>query len=91
MLKSVLGTTALFLKNIGRVEAFLFIEFIAMTVHALVEREVRHAMHREGIMKLDLYPKERKCKASKAARVFDVFENLQRHILRGEDGEVGLD
>jgi transposase len=88
MLKSVLGTTPLFLKNIGRGEAFLFMEFIAMTAHALVEREVRHAMHREGITKLDLYPEERECKAPTAARVFDVFENLQRHILRAEDGEV---
>lgn len=55
MLKSVLDTTPMFLKNIGRVEAFLFMEFIAMTVHALVERELRHAMEREGITKLYLY------------------------------------
>ncbi|MFH1007176.1 MAG: hypothetical protein V1800_06710, partial [Candidatus Latescibacterota bacterium] len=52
MLKSVLATTPVFLKNIGRVEALLFMEFIAMTVHALVEREIRHAMQREGITKL---------------------------------------
>lgn len=88
MLKSVLGTTPVFLKNIGRVEAFLFMEFIAMTVHALVERELRHAMEREGITKLYLYPEERECRAPTAARVFDVFGNLQRHILRGDDGEV---
>ena len=88
MLKSVLGTTPVFLKNIGRVEAFLFMEFIAMTVHALVERDLRHAMEREGITKLYLYPEERECKAPTAARVFDVLGNLQRHILRGEDGEV---
>ena len=88
MLKSVLGTTPVFLKNIGRVEAFLFMEFIAMTVHALVERELRQAMEREGITKLYLYPEERECKAPTAARVFEVLGNLQRHILRGEDGEV---
>ena len=88
MLKSVLGTTPVFLKNIGRVEAFLFMEFIAMTVHALVERELRQAMEREGITELYLYPEKRECKAPTAARVFDVLGNLQRHILRGEDGEV---
>jgi transposase len=88
MLKSVLGTTPVFLKNIGRVEAFLFMEFIAMTVHALVERELRRAMEREGITKLDLYPEERECSAPTAARVFDVLATLQRHILRAEDGEV---
>jgi transposase len=86
MLKSVLGATPVFLKNIGRVEAFLFMEFLAMTVHALVERELRHAMERQGITKLYLYPEQRECTAPTAARVFDVFANLQRHILRGEDG-----
>jgi transposase len=87
MLKSVLGTTPLFLKNIGRVEAFLFLEYIAMTVHALIERELRKAMEREGIKKLPLYPEERECKAPTAARVIEVFGNLQRHILSGEKGQ----
>ncbi len=88
MLKSVLGTTPVFLKNIGRVEAFLFMEFLAMTVHALVERELRRAMEREGTEKLFLYPEDRDCKAPTAARVFEVFGSMQRHILRQEDGEV---
>jgi transposase len=87
MLKSVLGTTPLFLKNIGRVEAFLFLEYIAMTVHALIERELRIAMKREGIKKLPLYPEERDCTAPTAARVIEVFEKLQRHILSGEQGQ----
>jgi transposase len=87
MLKSVLRTTPLFLKNIGRVEAFLFLEYIAMTVHALIERELRTAMKREGIKKLPLYPEERDCTAPTAARVIEVFENLQRHILSGEEGQ----
>jgi transposase len=87
MLKSVLGTTPLFLKNIGRVEAFLFLEYIAMTVHALIERELRKAMEREGIKKLPLYPEERECKAPTAARVIEVFGNLQRHILSGVGGQ----
>ena len=87
MLKSVLGTTPLFLKNIGRVEAFLFLEYIAMTVHALIERELRTAMQRVGIKKLPLYPEERECKAPTAARVIEVFGNLQRHILSGEAGQ----
>ena len=87
MLKSVLGTTPLFLKNIGRVEAFLFLEYIAMTVHALIERELRKAMKREGIEQLPLYPEERECKAPTAARVIEVFGSLQRHILSGEEGQ----
>ena len=88
MLKSVLGTTPLFLKNVGRVEAFLFMEFIAMTVHALVERALRQAMVTKGVEHLYLYPEERECRAPTAARVFEVFANLQRHILLDDNGKV---
>ena len=57
-------------------------------MHALVERELRQAMEREGITELYLYPEKRECKAPTAARVFDVLGNLEHHILRGEYGEV---
>ena len=81
MLKTVLAATPVFLKNVARVEAFLFLEYVAMTVHALVEREVRQAMQRQGVKKLALYPEERACEAPTAARVFEVFGTLQRHVL----------
>jgi len=82
MLKTVLAATPVFLKNIGRVEAFLFLEYVAMTVHALVERELRQAMQREGVKRLALYPEERDCEAPTTARVFEVFGTLQRHVLQ---------
>jgi hypothetical protein len=69
-------------------EAFLFVEFLAMTAHALVERELRRAMERKGTEKLYLYPEDSNCKAPAAARVFEVFASVQRHILRQQDGEV---
>jgi len=81
MLKTVLAATPVFLKNVGRVEAFLFLEYVAMTVHALVERELRQAMQRQGVKKLALYPEERECEAPTAARVFEVFGTLQHHVL----------
>ena len=46
-----------------------------------MERELRQAMEGEGVKKLPLYPEERECKAPTAARVFEVFGTLQRHIL----------
>jgi transposase len=82
MLKTVLAATPMFLKNVARVEAFLFLEYVALTVHALVERELRQAMQQQGVKKLALYPEERECKAPTAARVFEVFAPLQRHELR---------
>ena len=87
MLKTVLEAAPLWLKNVGRVEALLFLEYVALTVHALVERELRQAMEREGVKKLPLYPEERECEAPTAARVFEVFAELQRHIL-SKAGEV---
>jgi transposase len=81
MLKTVLAATPMFLKNVARVEAFLFLEYVALTVHALVEREVRQAMQQQGVKKLALYPEERECEAPTAARVFEVFAPLQRHEL----------
>ena len=44
-------------------------------------------MEREGVKKLPLYPEERECEAPTAARVFEVFAELQRHIL-SKAGEV---
>jgi len=81
MLKTVLEAAPMWLKNVDRVEALLFLEYVALTVHALVERELRQAMEGEGVKKLPLYPEERECKAPTAARVFEVFGTLQRHIL----------
>jgi transposase len=81
MLKTVLAATPMFLKNVARVEALLFLEYVALTVHALVERELRQAMQQQGVKKLALYPEERECEAPTAARVFEVFAPLQRHEL----------
>ena len=87
MLKTVLETTPVFLKNVGRLEAFLFLEYIALTVHALMERELRQAMKREGLKMLPLYPEERECEAPTAVRVFEVFQAFQRHEL-SEGGTI---
>jgi len=54
---------------------------IALLVHALLEREVRRGMMREGIDCLPLYTEERECKAPSTERVLDVFAPLQRHRL----------
>lgn len=81
LLKNVLEATPVFLKSVARLEAFLFLEYVAMTVHALIERELRAGMAREKIEQLPIYPEERDCKAPTAARVFETFGALQRHFL----------
>ena len=81
-LKSVQDIAPVWLKNIGRIEALLFVYFIALLVHALLEREVRKAMAREKIDRLPLYPEERECRYPSTERILDLFAPLQRHRLR---------
>jgi hypothetical protein len=73
-------------------EAFLCVYFFALLAEALLERELRRAMEREGMESLPLYPEGRDCRRPTARRLIDVFALLQRHILsrRGEDPVVLL-
>ena len=80
-LKSVQEVTPVWLKNVSRVEALLFLYFVALLVQALVERESRLAMERKHIVSLPLYPEERECKTPSAQRVFELFAPLSRHRL----------
>ena len=81
-LKSVQQVTPVWLKNIGRVEALLFLYFVALLVQALLEREIRLSMARQHIDSLPLYPEERECRAPSAQRIFELFAPLARHRLR---------
>jgi len=81
-LKSVQDLAPVWLKNVARIEALLFLYFVALLVHALLEREVRQGMVREKIESLPLYPEERECRAPSTERILDLFAPLQRHRLR---------
>lgn len=81
LLKNVQAAAPALLKNVGRIEALLFVHYIALTVSALIERELRRAMTVHRIKELPLYPERRRCKAPTADRVFEIFGSLQRHYL----------
>lgn len=85
LFKNVLEATPAYLKNIGRLEALLFLEFIALIVHALIERELRRRMQNEQIESLPLYPEMRPCKAPTTDRLFTLFAPVQHHRL-SKDG-----
>ncbi len=82
LLKNVEAATPMYLKSEARIEALLFVHFVALLVHALLERELRRAMRRRHLDTLPLYPEERACAAPTARRIFELFEPLQRHQLR---------
>jgi transposase len=87
-LKTVFEVMPVNLKSHSRIEAFLFIYFLALLVESLIEREIRGSMKAEEISTLPLYPEARACKAPSANRIFELFEDVRRHRLVGANGSV---
>jgi transposase len=87
-LKSFLEVRPVMLKSHLRIEAFLFLYFLALMVEALIEREIRGRMKEQGIKTLPLYPEERKCSAPTTERLVELFADLRRHRLVDSDGRV---
>ena len=86
-LKTVQQVAPVCLKNESRIEALLFLHFVALLAKALLERALRQAMKKHGIAELAVYPEERVCRAPSAQRILALFGNLQRHYLY-EDGSL---
>ncbi len=80
--KTVFEIAPVLLKNEGRIEALFFVYFLALLVQALIERELRLAMKREGIDELPLYPEERMTHRPTAEQIFRLFSLTQRHVLQ---------
>jgi transposase len=84
-MKAVYEIAPVLLKNEARVEAFFLLYFLALLVQALIERELRSAMLREGIRELPLYPEERRCRQPSTEQVLRLFSLVERHsLLQGE-------
>ncbi len=73
------------LRNEDRVEALFFVYFLALLVQAIIERELRRAMQREGFETLALYLEERATHRPTAEQVFRLFSLGQLHVLE-QDG-----
>lgn len=59
VLKGVVDFVPVYLKSNERIDAFAYLGYVAVLVHALIERELRRAMHAAGITELPLYPESR--------------------------------
>jgi len=65
-----------------RIEAFLFMYFIAMAIQALIERDIRMNMEKRGIVSLPIYPEGRECSSPTAYRLLSLFDNIMlNHII----------
>lgn len=79
--KSVFEAAPVYLKLPHRIEALMFVYFMVLILNALIERELRLVMVKNGIRSLPLYPEERNCKHPTTERIVDLFSNLRRHKL----------
>lgn len=76
--KGVIEAAPVMLKSDTRIDALGFCLYVALLIHALVERELRRAMVAKGIDSLPLYYEDRACKTPTAARVFELLDPLAR-------------
>ena len=79
--KGVLEAAPIALKSDYRIDAFGFCLYVALLVHALIERELRNAMTAAGISELPLYYEDRPCQAPTAARVLELLDPLARTVV----------
>jgi transposase len=86
-LKSVFAVMPVWLKNAGRVESLLWLYYVVELVQALLEREVRREMKKQGIQSLALYPEGRASEAPTAQVVINALEGLRRHRLLDAQGQ----
>ena len=88
-LKTKYSVTPVYLKSPERVVGLLHVYFIALMVAALIEREIRQAMNKQGIEFLPIYPEQRECRAPTTPRIIDFFSQVEwfRHIAK-EDSAV---
>jgi transposase len=87
LLKSVQDADPIWLREPARIEAIFCCQFLALLVGALIERQIRTAMHEANQKNIPLYPELRACQAPSAERIFAVFADLTRHELH-RDGEL---
>jgi transposase len=81
-LKTDFVVAPMYLKEVSRIQALLCVYFFVLLVEALLERELRRAMERKGIASLPLYSESRACRRPAARMVIDLYEDVQRHVLR---------
>jgi len=83
--KSIHNAAPLLFKKLERVEANMFVFFIALMFQALIEREIRHEMKHRKLPYLQIYPEGREALRPTTSKVFEVFSQISSYkIVDGE-------
>ena len=81
LFKSLLEVSPLFLKKNTRIEAFIFVYFVAQLVASLIERTVRQNMVRQGRKDLPVLPEGRPSQHPSASQILETFAHRSQHQL----------
>jgi transposase len=85
LLKSTLEVAPIWLKKNTRIEALMFLEFVAQMVAALIERALRQKMTEKKIDLLCSLPEGRASKTPTIEQVLRLFEHQTKHALYDGD------
>ena len=80
-IKTVHEIAPVYLKDEGRIEALFTLYAVALLIQALIERELRRAMARDGVAELPIYPEQRRCAHPTTEQVLRLFGLAERHRL----------
>jgi transposase len=84
--KTVHRAAPLLFKKIRRVEANMFVFFIALLIQALLERELRNKLAQHGSAPLKLYPEDRDAPHPTTSQLFKTFDRLSTYAMTQENG-----
>jgi transposase len=88
MLKSALKVAPIFLKKNDRIEALMFVYFLAQLVAALIERQMRLSMKTHQIPTLAVLPEDRPSSHPTVEQLLRLFEPRARHLLFSKEGSL---
>jgi transposase len=88
LLKSGLQVAPIFLKKNHRIEALMFVYFLAQLVSALIERQMRNTMRERGLSHIQILPEDRPSASPTTEQVIRVFSSRARHLLLSQDGRL---
>jgi len=87
--KSVHKGAPLLFKSIQRVEAIMFLFFLALMIQAVLERMVRNTMHVKKVESLPVYPEHRIAYHPTTAKIFERFEGVSVYkLMQGKDEKI---
>lgn len=88
LLKSGLQVAPIFLKKNQRIEALMFVYFLAQLLCALIERQLRNSMRERGISQIQILPEDRPSASPTVEQVIRVFSSRARHLLLSKESKL---